>query len=90
MTTNKNRDGKEMFENDEWVCGDCGTRYPADIHGCVNPDLDRLALNKLNQGRQEVAAEYAKQLREILDAVAILSRYGQVTVNAPGLRWSDG
>ena len=84
MVTNKDWDGKEMSDNEYWVCGDCGTQYPPDIHGCVNPDLDRLAIIKRNEGRQQEAQNKARQIIEILEAVNVLSRYGQVTVTVAG------
>ncbi len=82
-----------MTDKEDWVCGDCGTKYPYTVQYCKNRKLDHKMLNKWNEGRlygeESVRKELGNPAKELADAIRTLSKYGFVAVPVSGLGTSD-
>ena len=70
-----------MTTNNEWTCEHCLTRNPSHVQVCMNPDLDRLAIRRYEQGVRDTQAKAINDILEMIKAYSVLSQYGQVVVN---------
>lgn len=72
-----------MTDNEDWFCGDCGTRYSSDVQSCTNPELDRYVLDKWRQGYERGLSEGKQNTNplEVVKAIKMLNSYGLTVIS---------
>lgn len=67
---------KAKVSKEDWQCGDCGTVYSHKVKSCTNPELDKWALAKYQEGYQRGLLEAEKELDKFKDAVETIQDFG--------------
>jgi hypothetical protein len=67
---------KAEVSKEDWQCGDCGTVYSYKVGSCTNPELDRWALAKFQEGYEYGKSVAEKELDKFKDALQTIEDFG--------------
>lgn len=67
---------KAKVDKEDWQCGDCGTVYSYKVGSCTNPELDRWALRKFQEGYDYGLSVAEKEIDKLKDAIQTVENFG--------------
>lgn len=64
------------MSKEDWQCGDCGSVYSHKVQSCTNPELDRWALRKYQEGYEHGVSVAKKEVDKLKDAIQTVEDFG--------------